>query len=520
MSGFTPGPATFLGFLDRSRTVAGPGYNRWLVPPAALSIHLAIGQAYALSVFNLPLTRVLGVTRSAPEDWKLTTLGWIFSIAIVVLGLSAALFGKWLERAGPRKAMFAAAVCFSGGFLVSALGVRLHQVWLLYLGYGVLGGIGLGLGYISPVSTLIRWFPDRPGMATGMAIMGFGGGAMIGAPLAQALMASFRTSTSVGVAETFVALGVIYFCFMMFGVLTVRLPPPGWRPAGFTPTARGSSSAAPRDVTADTAITTPQFWLLWAVLFLNVTAGIGVLGQASPMIQEMFPDRVTAAAAAGFVGLLSLFNMAGRFCWSSLSDVIGRRNTYTVFFLLGAALYGLTPQTGRLGLVVLFVLGYGVIMSMYGGGFATIPAYLRDLFGTAQVGAIHGRLLTAWSAAGVAGPVLVNYIREHQLDQGVPRTEAYTVTMYIMAGLLVAGLGCNLLVRPLGGDPQPATEAVAEAPTPRVRGLSVVDDKREETAAAPGEGTALLLAVSWLWVGVPLAWGVWETLRTSLALIR
>ena len=453
MSALPPQPTiSAFGFLDRTRTVAGPGYNRWLVPPAALAIHLAIGQAYAFSVFNLPLTRVIGVTESAPADWKLTTLGWIFSLAIVFLGLSAAVFGKWLEAAGPRKAMFAAAVCFGGGFLVSALGVWAHQVWLLYLGYGVLGGIGLGLGYISPVSTLIKWFPDRPGMATGLAIMGFGGGAMIGAPLAEALMNYFRAPTGTGVAETFVAMGGIYFCFMMFGVLMVRLPPPGWRPAGSISGAGRAPLAAPRNATADDASKTSQFWLLWAVLFLNVTAGIGVLGQASPMIQEMFAGRVTAEAAAGFVGLLSLFNMAGRFCWSSLSDYIGRRRTYAVFFLLGAVLYALTPQTGRLGMVVLFVLGYAVIMSMYGGGFATIPAYLRDLFGTAQVGAIHGRLLTAWSAAGIAGPVLVNYIREYQIEHNVPRAEAYTVTMYIMAGLLLVGLVCNHFVRPVASD--------------------------------------------------------------------
>jgi MFS family permease len=439
--------APALGFLDRERTVAGPGYNRWLVPPAALAIHLAIGEVYAFSVFNLPLTRVIGITESAPEDWKLSTLGWVFSIAIVFLGLSAAVFGKWLEVAGPRKAMFASAGCFGGGFLVAALGVQLHQVWLLYLGYGVLGGIGLGLGYIAPVSTLIKWFPDRPGMATGLAIMGFGGGALVGSPLAEALLEHFRTPTSQGVAQTFVALGALYFCFMMFGVLTVRLPPPAWRPGGHTPGNGPGERPAPQDVTADQAVKRLPFWLLWAVLFLNVTAGIGVLGQASPMIQEMFPGRVSSAAAAGFVGLLSLFNMGGRFCWSSLSDYVGRKTTYAIFFLLGAALYALTPQAGKLGSVALFVLGYAVIISMYGGGFATIPAYLRDLFGTAQVGAIHGRLLTAWSAAGVAGPVLVNYLREYQIEHGVARAGAYTVTMYIMAGLLFVGLVCNSFVR-------------------------------------------------------------------------
>jgi MFS family permease len=443
-------PGETVGWLDRRRIIAPAGYNRWLVPPAALAIHLAIGEVYAFSVFKLPLMHLLGGKMSAPDDWGATTIAWVFSIAIIFLGLSAALFGKWLEVVGPRKAMFAAALCFSGGFVVSAVGVYLHWVWLLYLGYGVLGGVGLGLGYISPVSTLIKWFPDRPGMATGLAIMGFGGGAMIGSPLSQVLMGFFGTAGSPGVAQAFLCLAGIYFCFMLFGAWTVRLPPPGWRPDG------GSAAAAariegPRTVTADEAIATPSFWLLWAVLFLNVTAGIGVLETASPMIQEMFPGRVNGGAAAGFVGLLSLFNMAGRFGWSSLSDVIGRRATYTLFFLLGAALYALIPQAGRVGAVAFFVLACGVSISMYGGGFATIPAYLRDLFGTGQVGAIHGRLLTAWSAAGVVGPVLVNYIRDYQIHHGVRLADAYTATLYVMAGLLLVGLVCNLLVRRMTG---------------------------------------------------------------------
>jgi MFS family permease len=442
-----------LSFLDRSRTVARPGFNRWLVPPAALAIHLSIGQAYAFSVFNLPLSQALGITKPAPGDWKLSTLGWVFSLAIVFLGLSAAVFGRWLDRVGPRKAMFASAVCFSGGFLVGAAGIWTHQFWLLLLGYGVLGGIGLGLGYISPVSTLIRWFPDRPGMATGLAIMGFGGGAMIASPLSVLLMDHFKSATSVGVAETFLSLAVIYFVFMMFGVFTVRVPPEGWRPRGFVPKPAGSQKlVTSAQVEVGTAFKTPQFWLLWIVLCLNVTAGIGVLGQASAMSQEMFPSRITAAAAAGFVGLLSLANMAGRFLWSSLSDVIGRKSTYAVFFTLGAVLYAVIPTTGRMGSIGLFVLGYAVILSMYGGGFATIPAYLRDLFGTMQVGAIHGRLLTAWSTAGVLGPVLVNYLREYRIAQGVPKAEAYSVTMYVMAGLLVVGFLANLLVRPV--DPK------------------------------------------------------------------
>ena len=445
-------------FLDRQHSIAPPGFSRWRVPPAALAIHLAIGQAYAFSVFNLPLSTLVGIDKPAPADWKLSTIGWIFSTAIVFLGLSAFTFGRWLEAAGPRKAMFASAVCFGGGFMVGALGVQLHQIWIIYLGYGVIGGIGLGLGYISPVSTLIKWFPDRPGMATGMAIMGFGGGAMIGSPLAVALMAHFRTPASPGVVQTFVAMGAIYFVFMMFGVFTVRLPAPGWKPTSRKPetgsaeaTRRAGSHRTPPapDVHVDEAIKTKQFWLLWAVLCLNVTAGIGVLGQASPMIQEMFPGVIGAAAAAGFVGLLSLANMLGRFAWSTCSDIIGRRATYMIFFLLGAALYALVPTIGRLGSVALFVASYAVILTMYGGGFATIPAYLRDLFGVMHVGAIHGRLLTAWSVAGVAGPVLVNYIREYQIAHGVAKANAYSVTMYLMASLLIVGFIANAMVKPV-----------------------------------------------------------------------
>jgi MFS family permease len=437
--------------LDRQHSIAPAGYSRWRVPPAALAIHLAIGQAYAFSVFNLPLSTLVGIDKPAPADWKLSTIGWIFSTAIVCLGLSAFTFGRWLEEAGPRKAMFCSAVCFAGGFFVAAFGVQMHQIGIIYLGYGVIGGIGLGLGYISPVSTLIKWFPDRPGMATGLAIMGFGGGAMIGSPLAVSLMAHFKTATSLGVAETFMTMGALYFVFMMFGVFTVRLPAPGWAPAGWNAAEQAKSHRAPPapDVHVDEAIKTKQFWLLWIVLCLNVTAGIGVLGQASPMIQEMFPGVIGAAAAAGFVGLLSLANMIGRFVWSSCSDVIGRRMTYMIFFVLGAALYALIPTTGRLGSVTYFVTFYAVILSMYGGGFATIPAYLRDMFGVMHVGAIHGRLLTAWSVAGVAGPVLVNYIREYQIAHGVAKANAYSATMYLMAGLLLIGFVANFLVKPV-----------------------------------------------------------------------
>jgi MFS family permease len=436
-----------LSFLDREHTVAEPGYSRWMVPPAALCIHLCIGQAYAFSVFNLPMTKLIGITKSAPGDWGLTDLGWIFSIAIVVLGLSAAIMGRWVEEGGPRRAMFTAGLCFGGGFLVSALGIQLHNLWIVYLGYGLIGGCGLGLGYISPVSTLIKWFPDRPGMATGMAIMGFGGGAFIASPLSVWLMARFSTPTHIGVAEAFLVLGIVYFCFMMVGAAIVRVPAPGWKPEGYTAPVVAQKLITRNDVYVYDAIKTPQFWLIWWVLCLNVTAGIGVLGQASAMSQEMFPGKVTAIAAAGFVGLLSLFNMAGRFIWASTSDLIGRKNTYFCFFVIGTLLYILVPWTGSIGSVALFVLCFVVIISMYGGGFATVPAYLRDMFGTRYVGAIHGWLITAWSAAGVFGPVLVNYIRQYQIDHGVPKAQAYNTTMYIMAGLLVIGFICNAMIK-------------------------------------------------------------------------
>ncbi|MGB6485785.1 MAG: OFA family MFS transporter [Steroidobacteraceae bacterium] len=436
-----------LSFLDRDRTVAAPGFSRWMVPPAALCVHLCIGQAYAFSVFNLPMTKLIGITDSAPGDWQLTNLGWIFTLAIFFLGVSAAVFGRWVEEGGPRRAMFTAALCFGGGFLISAAGVHVHNIWIIYLGYGVLGGIALGIGYISPVSTLIKWFPDRPGMATGMAIMGFGGGALIASPLSVWLMARFSTPSHVGVAETFIVLGIVYFIFMMVGAAIVRVPPPDWKPEGWTPPARPPKLVTSGNVYVYTALKTPQFWLIWWVLCLNVTAGIGVLGQASAMSQEMFPGKVSVVAAAGFVGLMSIFNMAGRFLWASASDYMGRKNTYFVFFVLGTVLYAIVPTAGRLGSVGLFVLCFLIIISMYGGGFSTIPAYLKDMFGTRYVGAIHGLLLTAWSAAGVFGPVLVNYIRAYEIAHGVATANAYNVTMYLMAGLLVIGFFCNLFVK-------------------------------------------------------------------------
>src|SRR6202161_2707521 len=439
-----------LSFLDRERSVAHPGYSRWLVPPAALAIHLAIGQAYAFSVFKIPLSQLIGVSKPAAGDWKQTQIAWIFSFAIVMLGLSAAVFGKWLEGAGPRKAMFAAATCFALGFFISYFGVIWHQLWLIYFGYGFVGGIGLGLGYISPVSTLIKWFPDRPGLATGLAIMGFGGGAMIGSPLGTKLMMFYKASAH-PIAATWVTMGLLYFVFMMFGVFTIRVPREGWKPEGWVPRATQSALISTHKVDVNAASRSPQFWLLWVILCMNVTAGIGILEQASPMIQDLFRGRVSAIAAAVCVGLLSLFNMGGRFVWASMSDFIGRKTTYFVFFVVGVLLYLALPFTEitHLNSVALFVLNAGVLISMYGGGFATIPAYLKDLFGGYHVSAIHGRLLTAWSTAGIVGPLIVNGVLDHYVANHLPKQQAYPVILHIMAALMVVGFFANLLVRPV-----------------------------------------------------------------------
>jgi len=411
----TDDPSGLLGFLDRRHTIAPPGYSRWLIPPAALAVHLCIGQVYATSVYKTLLVAHFGTSQTA--------IGVIFSIAIVMLGLSAAVLGTWVERNGPRKAMFVAACAWGLGFLVGSVGIATSQLWLLYLGYGVIGGIGLGIGYISPVSTLIKWFPDRPGLATGPAIMGFGGGALIASPLSRQLLAAYdqdykptvASSVANGHALTmlFVTLGVVYFLVMMFGVANIRVPASDWKPEGYEPAAqKGEAMVTTAGVTAADAIRTPQFWLLWVVLFCNVTAGIGILEQASPMIQDFFRNAggtstVAGAAAGGFVGVLSLFNMAGRFAWSTTSDLVGRKSIYTLYLGGGIVLYLLLALAGQ-SATGLFVLFAALIISFYGGGFATAPAFLRDLFGVLQVGAIHGRLLTAWSAAGVVGPLIVN----------------------------------------------------------------------------------------------------------------
>lgn len=439
-----------LSWLDRERTIASSGYSRWLIPPTALAIHLSIGQVYAYSVFKSPLESYFDVNKTAS--------GWVFSIAIVMLGLSAAFGGTWVERNGPRKTMFVAACCFSGGFLISAFGVAVSQFWLVYLGYGFLGGIGLGLGYISPVSTLIKWFPDRPGLATGMAIMGFGGGALIASPWSSSMLRAFGIEAT-GSTATFVPAsaligaflihGIVYFAFMMFGVIMVRLPPSGWRPPGYDPARTESKPLQTRaNVSAANALRTPQFWLVWTVLFLNVTAGIGILEGAKPMILDFFRGDITQVAAAGFVALLSFTNMAGRFVWSTTSDYIGRKPAYSMYLGVGAIAYLLVTTAGGASLV-LFVLLTGLIISYYGGGFSTVPAYLKDLFGTYEVGAIHGRLLTAWSAAGIAGPLIVNAIADARSAAGVTGAALYIPALIVMIALLVVGFIANLLVRPV-----------------------------------------------------------------------
>lgn len=438
-----------MNLLSRERTVAPPGFNRWLVPPAAIAAHMCIGQVYGFSVFNKPLMAELGV--------PISNIQWAYAIALVMLGLSAAVFGKWVERSGPRRTLVASCACFCGGLLLASLGVHLKSLALVLFGYGFVGGIGLGLGYIAPVSTLVKWFPDRPGMATGMAIMGFGGGALIGSPLGQELMKYYQSSSNTGAAQALATMAGLYAVFILMAAITVRVPADGWKPNGFVPGEQKSSMITSARVAVDTAWRTPQFWLLWIVLCMNVSAGIGVLGRAADMFQDMFLEAAVsdsqktanAAIGAGFAGLLSISNLGGRFIWSSISDRTGRKTVYCLYFILGAVLYALLPWAQQTQNKVLFVTLTAGIISMYGGGFATIPAYLRDLFGTYQVGAIHGRLITAWSVAAVIGPALVNGLYDSRVAAGMPKAEAYNGTFFLMCGLLMVGLVANLLVRPV-----------------------------------------------------------------------
>ncbi len=536
----TPPVSSLSRFFAKPRIIAKPGFNRWLVPPAALAVHLCIGMAYGFSVYWLPMSQLIGgsaplqcpvdmsfwqqlVTRQC--DWKISLLGWIYTLFFVFLGCSAALWGSWLEKVGPRLVSFVATLCWCGGLVLASAAIYFHQLWLLWLGAGVIGGIGLGLGYISPVSTLLRWFPDKRGMAAGMAIMGFGGGALVGAPLANWLINFFADGQGSGVWQSILALAVIYALFMLCGTFGYRLPPMGWHPVGAK--AQQAISKQPTvQVHVSVAWRTPQFWLLWLVLWLNVTAGIGILGMASPMLQEIFAGKLLsldlgwqelnteqlkriATMAAGFTGLLSLFNILGRFFWASVSDMCGRKATFALIFFLGTLLYGTLPLINHGGYVAFFVCALCVIISMYGGGFATIPAYLADVFGSQMVGAIHGRLLTAWSAAGISGPVLVNYLREYQLAQGVEPARIYDITLLALTGLLIIGFICNQLVRPI-----PQKYAMTAEQQQQARGLYTINKDAQlswEPTPAP-----LLLTLSWLAVGIPLLWGMGTTLQQAV----
>ena len=454
------------GFLQRERIVAPPGWSRWLVPPAALSVHLAIGQAYAWSVFKPPLEKGLGISGVASA--------LPFTLGIIMLGLSAALFGTKVDANGPRWAMVVASSCFVSGFLISALGLYLGQYWMVVVGYGFVGGIGLGIGYISPVSTLIKWFPDRPGLSTGIAILGFGGGALIASPLTNQLLTAFGATgdqpSVPGIAQTFLVMGLIYAVFMSVSWLLIRVPAPDWKPAGWDPaTAKTGKLITTANVSAANAIKTPQFWLLWVVLCFNVTAGIGILERAAPIYRDFFPNAASpqslAAAAAGFVALLSLSNALGRILWSTTSDFLGRKNMYRLYLGAGALLYLAVTLTTNANKVV-FLICCIFILSFYGAGFATVPAYLRDLFGTYQVGAIHGRLLTAWSTAGVLGPLIVNAIADARIAAGVTGPGRYTLSFSIMVGLLIIAFVCNELIRPVAERyHEPAADRAAAART-------------------------------------------------------
>jgi MFS family permease len=549
--------------LSRERIIAKPGFNRWLVPPAALCIHLCIGMAYGFSVFWKPLQGSLVGTdgKALPEcsagavtfaeksvgtlkaltatdcNWSQFDLGWMYTFFFVLLGVSAAIWGGWLERAGPRKAGLVSALCWCGGLLIAAAGVYIHQLWLMWLGAGVIGGIGLGLGYISPVSTLIKWFPDRRGMATGMAIMGFGGGAMIGSPLATILMSNFRTETDPGVWKTYVAMAAIYFAFMLIGAFGYRLPPAGWKPEGWTPPANGNRMITSNNVHLNNAHKTPQFWLLWLILCMNVSAGIGIIGAASPMLQETFGGALAGApelgylelkknlelaakaagVGAGFVGLISLFNIFGRFAWASSSDKLGRKTTYFIFFVLGAALYIVASLAAEWKILALFVGAFCIIASMYGGGFATIPAYLADMFGTQFVGAIHGRLLTAWSTAGIVGPVIVNYMHDTRQAAVIAPDQIYGPIFYTLAGLLVVGFIANLLVHPVNHKWH-MSEADVAAEQAKLKSSA---SAHESGSFGIGMGGLDFKAtLFWLLVGIPLAWGIWNTVQKALVLFH
>lgn len=541
--------------LGKEYTIGGEGFNRWMVPASALMIHLCVGMGYGMSVFWLPMSRIVGVEKGLGKalecpadmsifaqlfttscDWKVVMCSVIFGILFFMLGTTTAILGNWLEHVGPRKCGMTSCVCFVSFFLMASLSMYTHQLWLGWVG-AVIGGIGLGLGYITPVSTLIKWFPDRVGMATGFAVGGFGGGAMVGAPLAQRLMSMYSTPTSTGLWQTFLTMAIVYCIFMIAGSFSIRVSPPGYKPEGFVPKATGNMvddghggliEASAFNVETNQSMKTPQFWFCWGMLFLNVSAGIGVISMASPLLQEVFAgnliglpgvtfDALTAAQkgqvatiAAGFAGLLSLFNITGRLFWATLSDIIGRKNTYYVFFVVGAALYATIPSlAGSLNLM-LFLIAVCVCLTFYGGGFATIPAYLADLFGTQFVGAIHGRLLTAWSCAGLLSPLLINIIRDMQISAGVPKAQAYSVTLYIMAAFLCVGFACAFLIKPVHSKHYMTDEQLRAVQSKLEEKIAHAQESGDVPVKKPTSAGKLIL--SWVVVGVPLAYGIYETI--------
>jgi MFS family permease len=540
--------------LGKEYTIAGEGFNRWMVPASALMVHLCIGMGYGMSVFWLPMSRILGLEKGLGKaitcpadvgilgqlfttscDWQVTMASTVFAILFFMLGTTTAIWGNWLEHVGPRKCAVVSCTCWVSFMLMASIGNFTHQLWIIWLG-AVIGGIGLGLGYITPVSTLIKWFPDRVGMSTGFAIGGFGGGAMIGAPLANWLMNMYSTPTTTGLWQTFLTLGIVYCAFMLTGAFSIRVSPPDYAPAGYVPKNTGNMvddghggliAASAFNVGTNQSMKTLSFWLCWAMLFLNVSAGIGVISMASPLLQEVFAgnliglpgvpyDSLTAAQrgqvatiAAGFAGLLSLFNIAGRLFWASLSDIIGRRMTYLIFFLGGAALYAVLPSLAASLNLVLFLCAVCVCLTFYGGGFATIPAYLADLFGTQFVGAIHGRLLTAWSCAGLVSPLLINILRDMQLNAGVPKAQAYSVTLYIMACFLVVGFICTMLVRAVPAKHHMSAEEVAANQAALYEKVAAAQASGMVKVAKPTSTGKLIGA--WLVVLIPMAYGIWQT---------
>jgi MFS family permease len=428
------------------RAGAAPVFNRWLIPVAAVAVHICIGSVYAWSTFNRPIKAIF-----PHSHWWFSPPYTTFTTALVLLGLSAAFGGPWVERRGPRAAATAAAIFFGSGLVIGGIGIAIHQSVVQWIGMGIIAGIGCGLGYISPVSTLVKWFPDRRGMATGFAIMGFGGGAFLAGYLNPYFMGIF------GVEKTLMILGVTYFVIMMIGARIIRRPPTGWKPAGWAPPARKHPMITDRSVSRNHALGTVQFYLLWSILFINVTAGIGILAQASPMFQDIF--RKTALEAGLFVSLISVFNACGRIFWASMSDFIGRRATYITFFVVQFFLFLLIPRLAASGQLALFEAAAFTVFTMYGGGFSTVPAFLADIFGEDNVGAIHGALLTAWSAAAVVGPVIITQLSERAKAALAPaesRVHIYDQPLRVLAYLLVVGFILTLLVRPLKHESEAA----------------------------------------------------------------